>query len=1169
MKRGRGSAANPDFKRLKAKVGRKAPKPANVTDTSFKSASIRVASQSSQVGGDIDALDDASSHVLSGRGKALPELLDKLRNHPAGAVRLSSAKGLKDLIQRAIAATPPAAAAPSRTASTVTTATTTKAKGKGKRTTGAVAPAAAAASAATASIKNKDPPPPLPPAHTWLSTNLSTLIPAIARCALMDADDQVRSCGLDVLKLVVADQSSSSNSSSSMAPFVPLLLAHVSSALNSMDRSVRMDGAKAACPICDALQHKATPLVVSDAATSILPALVRLLKEQSFSVTTAAAAAATAGASSSSATFASSSGAKGGGDGAASSATGPKSRSGRRRHEETLMVLRAVLGVLRGVSRAAEDAKTVSTALTTTAGWAAMPAEPGGEIWNPTSLRIVTAGGSEQPTLFRNVADLSRMRRRSNLGSTYGGSCVDRPTSATAPPSTKPLLLVLDLLERLRDVLLDCGAGQSDAASALSSSVRSDAPGVEEAVNLVANILPLAVDMLPPPPASSSNPEQARTRKVLSMILSSLVRFVPMQHGRDQDGVAFSASVQAQICLAIVAVDTALSEQPRGTRDQHRPVSASSSETPSGAADASLPYDAVMPAVVEYAIASLRSIGSDATEEVNMSMGVSSPFRSHPHSSVLQLLKNLLESERPAVSAHRTRILREFVLAFFFFGDGSATSHPDANLSPDATGAPNDNKAGSAHEWQRSAAVRRALTLARRVIFVPHRYELGWENIAAAVREEARAAPPSVDENCLGWAARRVLRCTPRLLVSWRADFIGDSYAALVLLQEVVRRLPLSSHSGTGGVEISLYIAESLAPILEARRCEGLGGLHGEGITACTFELYPESLQQVTLGIFVLLGRLPGPALAALGAICSRSHMPRQQHALSLRMAATVMETVHSIRKRLSMRDYLGFVLEASGVLNIHGAEQEPATGECEPEATELPMPRAMALDRALQVACRLLVECGPAAKVLSMLWPLLLSYLTAVGDRSTRAREDLLKARTAITIVACLLSFSDGALILDDSRDDADMLARSVARFCRTAFAVAEEDDPHVPSFVRPAVTLIAIPQMNLLPAIFRRTLSRDAASSSINATSRPSSAFQSLHHLVRSAELREVVAECACELKEIVRSCDLSTPANDAREGALNPYGPNQIWFGRLVAELEAAQARGEAPSNSVAAH
>lgn len=1116
MKR-RGGAANPDFKRLKAKVGRKAPKPANATDTSFRSASIRVAAQSGDA-----ASHGASSSFVSGRGKALPELLDKMRNHPASAVRLSSAKGLKDLIQRA-------AAAPAATATATRKGTT-----------------------AAAGTANHHPAP--PPTHAWLSSHLSTLIPAIARCALMDVDDQVRSCGLDILRLVVLTNESQ-GSSASIAPFVPLLLAHVSSALNSMDRSVRVDGARATCIICEALQQTASAnaMPLSDAAATILPALVRLLKEQSFSVITAETATA----------LASSATAKRGAAGPLSSSSVPSkadtsSRSERKRHEETLTVLRSVLGLLRGLLGA--DAPSRSTALESPSS----AADLDGGVWNPTSIRIVAAGAGytvaeEQTALFRNVADLARLCRRSN-SSAYGAAAgrhhLYPPTAVSAAPSTG---LLVDLLERLRDVLLDCGSEKSDAVSAPSLSVRSDLLGAEETVNLVAHILPLAVKMLQA--SLMSAPVPAQTRKVMLMILSSLVRFVPtMNEGSHQEDISFSTSLQTQICLAIVAVDAALPERPHGARDRQRQATTTTTETPAAAAATTTD---VMPAVVEYTVASLRTIGSVAITGANRDVDATATVRFHPHPSVLQLLKNLLESDRPSVSAHRTRLLRAFVAAFFPVGDGPATSHPAVNRPATATGS-HENESGNAGEWQRSVAVRRALHLARRVIFASHHYE-------QYKLESGRggAASPSDDDRCHEWAALRVLRCTPGLLVSWRSDFIGDSFSALVLLHEAVRRFHVPSilpsperqpGADTSTDDISVYIAEALTPVFEARRCDGPAAFNHGGITASTFELYPESLQRMALSIFVLLGQLPRPALTALAAICSRSHGHRREHALSLRMAVTVMETVHSIRKRMSMREYLGFVLEASGTLNIQDADadQEPRARDLEPEGderAELPMRRAVALDRALQVACRLLVECGSASKLLPMLWPFLLSCLGSPGNRSIY--QDVLKTRTGVAIVAYLLMYSDGASFLKDQHDVTGVLARSLARLCRVTFAAVEADDPRLTSFLCPALSLISIRQINLLPALFRVALSSDEIQGANTSTRRPVSVFQCLYHLVHSTELRDAVVDCAGELMETVQSYGRSAPASDA--------GPDQIWLGRLVAELEAVHFRVETGSKS----
>ena len=78
-----------DFKRIKAKVGKRAPKPANYTDTSFQKTNIHVTSQHKPqaVVGD----------VRSSQGRSLTSLSQQL-GHSTTSIRHSAAKGLLDIV---------------------------------------------------------------------------------------------------------------------------------------------------------------------------------------------------------------------------------------------------------------------------------------------------------------------------------------------------------------------------------------------------------------------------------------------------------------------------------------------------------------------------------------------------------------------------------------------------------------------------------------------------------------------------------------------------------------------------------------------------------------------------------------------------------------------------------------------------------------------------------------------------------------------------------------------------------------------------------------------------------------------------------------------------------------------------------------------------------------
>lgn len=201
----RKQGAQSDFKRIKAKVGKKAQR-LNDTDVSFKATSLHVGGQSIQQNN--DTKNSTSSAVLvSSRGKLLNELVSIATSHPAAAARCSSLKGILDI------------------------------------------------------VKNYHPEALLP--------NLSTLIPpCIHSCVDEDAD--VRNAGIDVLSSLL-----SRLQEKRMKPFGALLIARVSSALNSLDASTRIDGVR-----MTKIVSKFCPSLTANSIEQLLPPFVNLLTDQ-------------------------------------------------------------------------------------------------------------------------------------------------------------------------------------------------------------------------------------------------------------------------------------------------------------------------------------------------------------------------------------------------------------------------------------------------------------------------------------------------------------------------------------------------------------------------------------------------------------------------------------------------------------------------------------------------------------------------------------------------------------------------------------------------------------------------------------------------------------------------------------------------------------------------
>ena len=210
-----------DFKRLKAKVGKRAPDKLNATDTKFQTATVKVQSQtiSKHASTNSNIVDPKSLLLACNKGKHLSQMLAQL-NHPAPAARLSALHGLKETI--------------------------------------------ASPHSSVAAILE----------------HLSVLIPSLSK-GLVDDDGKVRSMARNVLFQILPqrmgyvasptitpsktktnetettatttmtmDWCEGQGNGRKMKPFLPLTLAYIGSALNSLDSDVRYHGCLALEQLC-------------------------------------------------------------------------------------------------------------------------------------------------------------------------------------------------------------------------------------------------------------------------------------------------------------------------------------------------------------------------------------------------------------------------------------------------------------------------------------------------------------------------------------------------------------------------------------------------------------------------------------------------------------------------------------------------------------------------------------------------------------------------------------------------------------------------------------------------------------------------------------------------------------------------------------------------------
>lgn len=236
-----------DFvKRPRAKVGKRAPAKINATDTSFQTATVAIRSQGQSLDKNRKQQDATLSaaakrmELFSSRGNTLSTLQMSLRHH-AAAVRASGLKGIRDAVQ--------------------------------------------SLSALDAAL-----------GVAILEANLPSLLPHVCRCWL-DDDGDVRSLALNLYGDILQCLSSSHESADlkCLRPFVPFLCAYASSALNSLDRSIRIDGAAIVAMLASAVRSPSFSQLMSPSKISVtrelghrvdvdslLPSMERLLSSISF-----------------------------------------------------------------------------------------------------------------------------------------------------------------------------------------------------------------------------------------------------------------------------------------------------------------------------------------------------------------------------------------------------------------------------------------------------------------------------------------------------------------------------------------------------------------------------------------------------------------------------------------------------------------------------------------------------------------------------------------------------------------------------------------------------------------------------------------------------------------------------------------------------------------------
>ena len=242
----------------------------------------------------------------------------------------------------------------------------------------------------------------------------------------------------------------------------------------------------------------------------------------------------------------------------------------------------------------------------------------------------------------------------------------------------------------------------------------------------------------------------------------------------------------------------------------------------------------------------------------------------------------------------------------------------------------------------------------------------------------------------------------PIYLLSWGHQYPVESGKVLSSMMSVARRLP----SGRDELTVSnTNIASAIEKLCRGYRVSinimfnqsklpGLGQPQAKGVSKSSsiFERSIEPVQKLSIGLVSILGSPNEPLINALAKICSRAFMPHITNGSSTctTISEYILEVMHNMRKTMQVSTYLTFLINASGI--------EKASLPEKASTNDL-----FLHDSSIQLLCRFLI-CSrdeDPAKVLSMIQPTLKKWISQPTGSSSNATKQMIRIRAALSVVA------------------------------------------------------------------------------------------------------------------------------------------------------------------------
>ena len=888
-----------DFKRVKAKVGKRALKPANETDTSFKTASVNVGKQNVSQNREKDAAaDEEDEEILelySSRGRSIEDLASHLR-HPAAPVRTSAARGLKDAVTR-------------------------------QQTTSKL-----------------------------IRSHLAILMPVCAKCCV-DEHFEVRELALVILRVVITKVCSSSDEDNSnsdvdgslyLKPFIPLLIAHVNSALNSLDRNTQLDGTKLVGMLSTFI-----PAFMAPYSSEILPAYVGILSHRS------------------SQGFAS--GLEKSVPGSTTNTSKKKSSKNKKNNTEPSMksqIIQSLLSLLKTTSHSEKRAAQAETKRKTSTG-PDLSVVSGGR-----SVNAIFIPGSKSPQNSFPLLETRNIEDIPNFLSNTAKQGSNRRNFGSLGWET-----ICELLGRLRD--------------AFAEVTPKDQPRYDlSEISLILETTQIFYKSCCAPNLIERSPENKDPFvKIWSQFIVLIMELFPIVSSSDSPGLVLEVKLEISMLMLDAYLDGLVSERKHfdevlaflfSELEKCKPTGDTEGEDDSAQTSAHVLFDAFQ---------RLLAIAGEGEEEEH--------FRRDTH---IKVVRTLSDSFFPLVE--------------------------DESLVDK-----NNYKAVA-----RSQMGRKCAMLLVRQVFPQHDWSL--KDLGGDFSK----------------MLMQILTGFVKYLVAWECDFLYETTEVVALLHSVVRRLDVATRS-ISKQESHLVdeLRSGLDPLFRYKKKLQLDD-SGVFISGTRFELYPQSLQKKLIGLIVMLQSPSQPVLDGLSLICARCRGGKS-NTVTEDMASLIVQSIHTIRKTVSMQSYLGFITNSMGVANLSSVKSVAHAQDI------------IQFDAGVQLTGGILCQCG-VLNVLPLLQPLLGKWLHLTDECSL---ENILQARAAISILSrCLSQWSPDSIIVFEAVPELEepitqalcSMLKSLPP-CDGKEAGRGSDDKNLTTFLEPLITLFQY-QGKLLPQVF-----------------------------------------------------------------------------------------------------